>query len=149
MVYKRYSVYYSGSEMPVILFATARECAAAMGVCLNTFFGYLSRFNKGYKYPKKYLIYEDEIDLDDITDEESYIIKPPAITETDRLVILSVAECGSTLKAAKMYDKDPSGFYYHIRKVKGITGLDAKIPSDLQILVEMLKEGAEDGIAQN
>lgn len=143
---KRYSVYRKKDDMPIVIFATARECAAALGITHQTFRSYLSRQQKGEKYPRKIVIYHDEIDMDDITDEERQrIIKPPTITEIDRLVILSVAECGSTRKAAQRIGKDPSGFYYHIKKVKGITGLDAKIPGDLQKLVEMMKGGAEDG----
>jgi predicted DNA-binding protein (UPF0251 family) len=52
--------------MPVMLYGTAYECAAAMGVSRSTFFTYLSRFRKGMKYPKKYLIYEDEMEDEDV-----------------------------------------------------------------------------------
>ena len=63
--YKRFSVYYRKDEMPVMLYGTAYECAAAMGVSRSTFFTYLSRFRKGMRYPKKYLIYEDEVEEED------------------------------------------------------------------------------------
>ncbi len=63
--YKRFSVYRREDEMPVILYATAEECAEAMGCSRDTFFTYLSRFKKGMMYPKKYLIYEDEVEEED------------------------------------------------------------------------------------
>lgn len=65
--YKRFSVYKRKDEMPVILYATAEECAEAMGCTRATFFSYLSRFKKGYKYPKKYLIYEDIVEDEEVT----------------------------------------------------------------------------------
>lgn len=64
--YKRWSVYHRDSEMPIILYATSEECAKVLGVSRATFFSYLSRFKKGEPYPKKYLIYEDEMEDDDV-----------------------------------------------------------------------------------
>ncbi len=64
--YKRYSVYLRDDEMPLIIFATSHECAEAMGCNIRTFFSYLARFRKGMRYPKKYMIYEDEIDEEEL-----------------------------------------------------------------------------------
>lgn len=64
--YKRFSVYLRDGEMPLIIYATAKECAEAMGCKVSTFFTYLSRFRKGKPYPKKFMIYEDEVeDIED------------------------------------------------------------------------------------
>lgn len=64
--YKRFSIYRRDDEMPVILYATANECAEAIGCTRATFFTYLSRFRKGKRYPKNYLIYEDELEDEDV-----------------------------------------------------------------------------------
>ena len=54
--YKRYSVYRRDDDMPLIIFATANECAAALGCDVRSFYSYLSRCSKGKPYPKKYVI---------------------------------------------------------------------------------------------
>jgi hypothetical protein len=68
--YKRFSVYYRNSEMPLIIYATAKECAEAMDCTVGTFYSYLSRFKKGNPYQKKYLIYEDETDEKELRCED-------------------------------------------------------------------------------
>ena len=57
--YKHYSVYDSNDE-PIIIHAKADECSKALGVSVNTFYTYLSRFQHGKMYPKKIQIYVDE-----------------------------------------------------------------------------------------
>lgn len=62
---KRYSVYRVADDMPIILYATARECAAALGIKYRSF---LMRTHRG-RYQKhrarKYAVYEDRKEDDD------------------------------------------------------------------------------------
>lgn len=62
---KMYSVYDKKTDMPVIVYATAKECAEAMGVCLCSFYRYLTRLREGKIHTRKWDIYEDEEDLED------------------------------------------------------------------------------------
>lgn len=63
-VKKRYSVYHKKTEMPLILYAKAEECAKAMGIAPNSFFKRIMRMKSGKIEPYKWLIYEDEVDDD-------------------------------------------------------------------------------------
>ena len=67
---KRYSVYYSKTDRPLIIYANARECAAAMGISLNSFYRNVMRLRQGMLKYHKWDIYEDETeDLEDGKDE--------------------------------------------------------------------------------
>ena len=59
---KRYSVYDSKTEMPLIIYGTSKECAKAMGVTLNSFYRYLIRVREGKIKLHKWLVYEDEVE---------------------------------------------------------------------------------------
>ena len=58
---KYYSVYLCKTDMPVIIHATSRECARAMGVTYATFRCYASHNRLGTR-KCKYEIYVDEDD---------------------------------------------------------------------------------------
>lgn len=64
---KYYSVYRSGTDMPICIHGTAPECAKALGVTVQTFYHYITRFRAGSRKPKKIEIFRDEED-DDLCD---------------------------------------------------------------------------------
>jgi hypothetical protein len=129
--------------MPLIIFATAHECAKAMGCDIHTFFSYLSRFNKGRPYPKKYLIYEDEID----EEEKEELQNPPKLSAIDYEIILAMASgCVKRAAVAKWIKRDVTAVYNHLHKIQRITGLDPRDKNDLAKLVLMAnaeKEGKD------
>lgn len=59
---KRYSVYHKKTDMPLILYATAKECAEAMGIKRNSFYRYICRMRGGKINLRKWLVYEDEVE---------------------------------------------------------------------------------------
>ena len=59
---KRYSVYRKATDMPLVVYATAKECAAAMGMSLNSFYRALAREREGKIHPRRWEIYEDEVE---------------------------------------------------------------------------------------
>ena len=59
---RRYSVYHTKTEMPLVIYRTAKECAEAMGITLHSFYRYLTRIRQGKIKIRKWLIYEDELD---------------------------------------------------------------------------------------
>ena len=59
---KRYSVYHTKTEMPLVIYGTAKECAEAMGVTLNSFYRYIMRIREGKIKIRKWLVYEDEVE---------------------------------------------------------------------------------------
>lgn len=62
----RYSVYHKDTDLPLILYATAKECAKAMGIKVNSFYRYIVRMRGGKICLRKWAVYEDEVeDLDD------------------------------------------------------------------------------------
>ena len=58
----RYSVYHAKTELPLILYATSKECAVAMGVKVNSFYRYICRMRGGKIKLRKWLVYEDEVE---------------------------------------------------------------------------------------
>lgn len=142
--YKRYSVYHRIGEMPLIIFATAHECAEAMGCNIHTFFSYLSRFNKGRPYPKNYLIYEDEID----EDEKEDLRDSPKLSEMEYEIILALVPGDVKYKdVAKSLGIAWTSIYYHLDKIQEVTGLDPRNKNDLAKLILMVnaERRAEDG----
>lgn len=135
--HNRYSVYHRVDETPVIIFATANECAAAMKCNVNTFYAYLSRFNKGKPYPKKYLIYEDEMDEEEKEDLRVHL----KLSEKDYEIILALAPGGVKQAAvAKRFGLDTSTIHHRIERILRITGLDPRKEADLKKLVQLAKE---------
>lgn len=61
----KYSVYHAKTELPLILYASSNECAKAMGVTLDSFYRYICRMRGGKIKLRKWLVYQDEEDLDD------------------------------------------------------------------------------------
>ena len=59
---KRYSVYHRKNDVPLILYATAAECAAAMGIRLDSFYRHMVRERQGKVRLRKWAVYEDETD---------------------------------------------------------------------------------------
>lgn len=56
---RMYSVYRVRDEMPLIVYATAAECARAMGISKNSFYIELGRQRTGKHRAMKWNIYED------------------------------------------------------------------------------------------
>ena len=56
---RRYSVYLAKDDTPVIIYASSKRCADAMGVTRGTFYRYLTRLHIGQPVPR-WSIYEDE-----------------------------------------------------------------------------------------
>lgn len=62
---KRFSVYRVADDMPIILYATARDCAAALGIKYESFRILVHRIRRGKHRPRKYTVYEDEMEAGD------------------------------------------------------------------------------------
>ena len=56
---KRYSVYLAKDDTPILIYASAKRCADAMGVTRGTFYRYLTYIHSEQAIPR-YNIYEDE-----------------------------------------------------------------------------------------
>lgn len=56
----RYSVYHRKTDMPLILYDTAKACAQAMGIKVNSFYRYICRMRQGKIKLRKWAVYEDE-----------------------------------------------------------------------------------------
>ena len=54
----RYSVYERGTDRPIVIDGTAKECAAALGITRGSFYKQLNRTHQG-KPPQSYEIFED------------------------------------------------------------------------------------------
>lgn len=59
---KRYSVYYGKTEMPLILYANAKECAEAMGITVKSFYRYICFMRQGKIKLRKWQVYEDDLE---------------------------------------------------------------------------------------
>lgn len=57
---KRYSVYEAKDDTPVIIYASAKLCAKAMGIKTKSFYKHMTRKHAGEATPRKLDIYEDE-----------------------------------------------------------------------------------------
>lgn len=62
---RRYSVYQKGTDTPLIIYATARQCAEAMGIKRNSFYRYIVRMRGGKIQLRKWAVYEDEMGDED------------------------------------------------------------------------------------
>lgn len=56
----KYSVYREADDMPVAIYATAKECASVMGIKLNSFYRYICRMRSSRLKIKKWNIYREE-----------------------------------------------------------------------------------------
>ena len=61
-VLNRYSVYQDKTDVPLIIYGTAEECANAMGIKVNSFYRYIVRMRQGLIKFKKWVVYKDEVD---------------------------------------------------------------------------------------
>ena len=59
---KKYSVYRTKTDMPVIIYANSRDCANAMGITLNSFYKYICKMRGGKIKMRKWEVYEDEVE---------------------------------------------------------------------------------------
>lgn len=143
LCYKRYSVYHRDNEMPLIIFATAQECAEAMGCNPRTFASYLSRFKKGKPHPKNYLIYEDEID----EEEKEELKEPPKLSDIDYKIILALTPGDvNEVAVAEKINRHRGTVCYHLNKIQLVTGLNPRDETELKKLVQIATERkAEDG----
>ena len=57
---KKYSVYSAKTDLPVIIYASSKECAKAMGIRVNSFYRFVCRMRSGKYKQRKWLVYEDE-----------------------------------------------------------------------------------------
>lgn len=57
--YKFYSVYERGTEMPIVIHGTVKECTEVLGITEATFRSYLSHTRSGVR-KNKYEIYVDD-----------------------------------------------------------------------------------------
>lgn len=60
----RYSVYETGTDRPISIYGTAKECADALHIAVESFYKQIMRMRKGQP-PQRY-----EIFIDDTDDEE-------------------------------------------------------------------------------
>jgi hypothetical protein len=61
---KKYSVYERGTDRPIVIYGTARECAEAMGIAYESFRKFL--YLQKHRHPmEKYEIFEDPTDEED------------------------------------------------------------------------------------
>lgn len=141
--YRRYSVYRRSDEMPIIIFATAEKCAEAIGCTVATFRSYLSRQQKGYAYPKSILIYQDQVTKEDRKHLPSQ--HNPYLKALDKRVLgLILAGC-SMSEAARKLDTHPSNVFYHVKKIKTVTGYDPRYPANHAMLTPYLEADNQQG----
>lgn len=135
--FRRYSVYRRSDEMPIIIFATAEKCAAAIGCTVDTFRSYLSRQKKGYPYPKSVLIYQDEVTEED----KKYIprVSRPRMKDKDICILRALLSGYCMSEAARKLGEDPATILYHVKKIKTITGMDPRQPSNWNALKQWTK----------
>ena len=64
--YTTFTVYDRRTDMPVIIGGTTRECAAAMGITLSSFYTIYTKLKNGNeKATRKWEIYRDEPEEED------------------------------------------------------------------------------------
>ena len=57
---RRYSVYHAKTDVPVMIYGTAQECADAMGISRQTFYKHVQRMHGGKITSSKWAVYEDD-----------------------------------------------------------------------------------------
>lgn len=95
------------------------------------------------QYPKRILIYEDEID----EEERAGLIEPPQLTATDCEILLAYYASGMVVERTwKKVGLANSVCRYHLKKFSRATGLNYKDKSDLEKMVQIAMErSGEDG----
>ena len=56
---RKYSVYHQKTDLPLIVYATSKECAKAMGIKVNSFYRYICRMRGGKIKLRKWQVYLD------------------------------------------------------------------------------------------
>ena len=139
-LYRRYSVYLRDSKTPVMLHGTAKECAKACSITLNTFYGYLSKFNSEKNYRLKYSIYEHGKPM---LEEKTPLYQIP---DFYKVVILSMAENDMVISKTAMALKKPrNAISYAVKAIKADIGKNPENFYDLCELLKMVKGGVSDG----
>lgn len=59
---KMYSVYRMKGDLPVVIYASAKECAKTMGITINAFYKYIWRMRAGKCKQRKWMVCEEEKD---------------------------------------------------------------------------------------
>ena len=75
--------------MPLIIYATSKECAKAMGICQNSFYRYVCRMRGGKIQLRRWEVYEDG--SESIVDENGEAIS----TKKERTQTDLTGKCGS------------------------------------------------------
>ena len=122
--YKRYSVYLRKDDTPVIIFASAEECASVLGCAIVTFYSYLSKQRKGIPYPKKYCIYEDEVSEEDR--KLFYKERKPKLDEADIRIIGLMLKGLKQIEIAERLGYHVGCIHYRCKKILRATGLDPR-----------------------
>ena len=60
----RYSVYERGTDRPLMIWGSARQCAEALGVNVHSFYRYISRAREGQPIKKLEIIIHTEKEED-------------------------------------------------------------------------------------
>ena len=92
---KRYSVYDAKTEMPIVIYGTARECAEAMGITLNSFHRCVMRTREGKIHMRKWEVCEDEVEeLEEEVEAETTLTpaKPKRRTHFARIIVDGTAK---------------------------------------------------------
>lgn len=141
--YRRYSVYRRSDEMPIIIFATAEKCAEAIGCKVDTFRSYLSRQKKGYAYPKNILIYQDQVTK---KDKKRFLSQRKAgLNALDRNILHLILAGNNMSETARKLGTDPSNVFYHVKKIKTVTGYDPRFPANHAKIMSYLETDDQQG----
>ena len=65
-VRKRYSVYETGTDRPLMIWGTAQECAAALGITYRSFSCYVSRARAGRPHKRCEIVVHDTSGEEDV-----------------------------------------------------------------------------------
>lgn len=130
---KRYSVYDSKTEMPLIIYGTSKECAKAMGVTLNSFYRYLIRVREGKIKLHKWLVYEDEVEELEEEAEVQETAAAPTVDENAELkgvnekrliyledVLEEIDDAISNIAYTSPYQNDISTMVSGMERVRGV-----------------------------
>jgi DNA-binding NarL/FixJ family response regulator len=121
--------------MPVIIFASAENCAKAIGCEVNTFHSYLSKQRKGKQLPKRYCIYQDDVSEDE--KENLRDRHTPKLTDKDLKVIYLLLHGYKQSQIDWQLGNSCGTTHYHCKKIFRITGLDPRCFPDLLRLKDL------------
>jgi hypothetical protein len=61
----RYSVYEAGTDRPICIYGTARDCAEALGIEVKSFWHQIMRVRKGETLRRYQIFKDDNIDIEE------------------------------------------------------------------------------------